>query len=226
MSTTNSIAGRDAMTARIAPCNRECIPRHVGRDDPRNAGTRARGYRHASTTGTDVRDARAAGRVVHEKRQAALDDQFGFRPRNQYGRRHLEVEAPELSVSDDVGHWLVALAQCDPLRIGRPICSGTGSVPSREQSRAIPAEDRAGAGLPHRLMLRPAECRRATNRSRAATTSAWITRLVSVASLSLLGVVEGDHLVESSARSPSSTSCSWWVVKLMRWSVIRLCGKL
>src|SRR5690606_3625836 len=34
------------------------------------------------------------------------------------------------------------------------------------------------------------------------------------------------RLSMSSFRSPLSTSESWCVVKLMRWSVIRLCGKL
>ncbi len=96
-----------------------------------------------AAAGADVGDARIRG--VAQQRQRLLDDELGFRARNEDGGRDAEVETPELADADDVGGRLTA---GPPLRSTRRSAARARQAAAcalfGQQPRAVPAEDRAG----------------------------------------------------------------------------------
>ena len=138
---TNVDAIADAVPRGVAPGDVQRRPRDVGGDD-RGVGALAR----------DAPPRRSRSRCRRRRSSAAparsgnsscdrFDDQLGFRPRNQHGRRDLELEPPELADADDVGERLAGDAAGDERVVARREAVGrrlarVGQKRSRRPSRA------------------------------------------------------------------------------------------
>ena len=79
------------------------------------------------------------------KGQRPLHQQLGFRPRNEHGRTHAEVDRPELPVPQDVGHGLPGAAALDELEkpssgIGRSSPLGVRAQPGSAGAESMGEE--------------------------------------------------------------------------------------
>ena len=91
---------RSALRARHV----ERRPRDVGGHHVHVRPLGGHAHRDAARAGADVGHApRQRRRVDRQQVEQLLDDQLGFRPRNQHVRRDLEIAAPELLLAADVG---------------------------------------------------------------------------------------------------------------------------
>jgi len=87
--------------AGIAARNGNCPGRDVDRDN---------GRRRAFQRQRDGDDARAGAEIKYPRRNQTVqsfkrevDQDFGFRPRNQHGRRNLKDAATEFGLADQIG---------------------------------------------------------------------------------------------------------------------------
>ena len=98
-----------AMPVGVSSGDGERVFGDVGRHERCTGPFKGEADREAPAARAGIRDSRRR-RGVAQKRQRGFDDQLALRAGDEDGRRHLEVEPPELAVSRDVGHRHAPLA--------------------------------------------------------------------------------------------------------------------
>ncbi len=111
---------------------------------PRRALGRQR-QRERAAAGAHVDEAHEP--VRGHARQDVVDDQLGFRPRDEHVRVDQEVAAVELPRPDDVGHGLARGAASDERVEGGQELGRGRFVGARDPGGAIPVQDVAGQHL-------------------------------------------------------------------------------
>src|SRR5207253_2685120 len=101
----------NAVPRRIAPRDRQGWKRYIRGDQHRPRKLRRQCDHNAAAARADIHDDDL--RVARKQRQGSLDDRFRFWPRREHVARDLELKAPELPVSDDLGHGLSLEPACN-----------------------------------------------------------------------------------------------------------------
>jgi hypothetical protein len=182
----------------------------------------------AAAAGAGVDD-HARGAAAGKQLERLLDDQLRLGPRNEDVASHLERQAPELALAEDIRHRFAPAPPGDegPVRLredGRLLVAQAD-----DESRTIAAEHLAGKhfGIERRVLgADPGRGDGFTGPGDAIAQGHQADVSAAVASLSFSEVKWPTAASISSSRSPSSAASSWCMVKPRRWSVTRFSLKL
>ena len=107
----------------------------------------------APAAGSRIGDRQRPAAIAAEAVECGLDNQLGFRTRNQDRRRHLERQIPELLPAGNVGGRFTGGAAGDQGVVAFGELRGFGLVRRREIARGVPAEDVFGESSGAQLRL-------------------------------------------------------------------------
>ncbi len=134
-------AVRHAVPPGVPPGDDERGFGNVGRHDRRLHELARQRDGQASAAGSRIGDRQRAAAIAAEAVERGLDNQLGFRTRNQDRRRHLERQIPELLPAGDVGGRFTGGAAGDQGVVALGELRGFGLVRRGEIARGVPAED-------------------------------------------------------------------------------------
>ena len=204
---------RQRQAHRVAPGDLERLGRGLGGDHPGARPVALDRERHRAAAGSQVDRARRL--AVSQAGERQLDQQLGFRARNQDRRAHRQRQAVELASPEQVGHRLAGAAARRPVGEQRARLRRQVALGMRNHARLREAA-RFGEQQPGLARVEPAAGQRLRNRHAASSAS----------SASCSAWCSARKAPIRSSSSPSMMRSILCSVRLMRWSVTRPCGKL